>query len=244
MGLRVGTSGWHYRHWAGVVYPPGVPTRRWFQLYATRFDTVEVNASFYRLPAESTIDLWRAQAPDGFCYAMKGSRFTTHNLKIGGDRLPSSVELVSSRLARLEDRLGVVLWQLPPTLHVDVDRLARFLSMLPTDVRHAVELRHPSWYVRDVDAVLSEAGVARVWGSGLGMPPVTGLTAGFVYLRFHGLGDDDPYRWDYADAELAPWVDAVRAALADGVDVFTYFNNDGGGHAVTNAERFRDLCLG
>jgi uncharacterized protein YecE (DUF72 family) len=240
MALHLGTSGWHYDDWAHSVYPPGLPRTRWFEHYATLFDTVEINASFYRLPAERTVAGWRDKAPPGFCYAVKGSRYTTHVLKIGGERLPASVELVTGRVRPLADRMPVMLWQLPPQLHVDVDRLARFVALLPRWVRHAVEFRHASWDVPEVDEVLAAAAVARVWTSAAMAPQPPRQTTDLVYLRFHGLGPD-PFRWDYADDELRPWADRVATALAGGADAFVYFNNDFHGHAVRNAQRFATL---
>ena len=243
MGMRIGTSGWHYDDWAGLVYPKGLPRRRWFEHYATLFDTVEINASFYRLPSEKMIAGWCDQAPPEFEYAAKGSRFTTHNLKIGGDRLPDSVELVTGRLRPLEPHLGVVLWQLPPNLHRDVDRLDRFMALLPTWVRHAIEFRHPSWTDDAVDRAMADHEVARVWTSSsfAAQPPVR--TTDLVYLRFHGLSDD-AYRHDYTDAEMQPWAERVMAALDRGDGAYVYFNNDYSGHAVRNAARFREMVSG
>lgn len=240
MAVHIGTSGWHYADWKGTVYPNEIPKTRWFEHYTTLFDTVEINASFYRLPTEKAVANWGGQAPRGFIYAAKGSRFTTHNLKIGGDRLPQSVELVTGRLKPLRDHMPVMLWQLPPNLHQDVDRLARFAGLLPDWVRHAVEFRHPSWHDDSVTEVLSDHQVARVWVSAAGSTQPTPVTAGLVYLRLHGLGED-PYRWDYSDDDLQPWVRRIDAAVADGHDAFVYFNNDFHGHAVRNAQRFSKL---
>lgn len=240
MNCRIGTSGWHYDDWTGSVYPDGLATSRWFEHYTSLFDTVEINASFYRLPTEKAVAGWADQAPEGFAYAAKGSRFTTHNLKIGGDRLPDSVALVTGRLKPLGDHMPVMLWQLPPNLHFDVDRLARFTGLLPQWVRHAVEFRHPSWNDDAVTEVLREHRIARVWVSAAGTPQPTVATTDFVYLRFHGLGED-PYRWDYHDDDLAPWVDRITATDRDGLDGFVYFNNDYRGHAVRNAQRFAEL---
>lgn len=148
---------------------------------------------------------------------------------------------MTGRLRGLDPTLAAVLWQWPPSLHRDVARLTRFVGLLPADIRHAVEFRHPSWYDDEVDALLGDAGVARVWVSGLGGPDDRGRTADFTYLRFHGLGED-AYRWSYTEEELAPWAGAVAEAADD--DAFVYFNNDYHGHAVRNAETFRTLVTG
>ena len=238
--VRVGTSGWQYADWRGRFYPEGLAQARWFDRYSQEFDTVEINASFYRLPSETTVQGWRRKAPADFRYAAKGSSFTTHRIKIGGDLLPSSVEMVTGRLRGLGPSLDVVLWQLPPNLHRDVPRLRRFLGLLPRDQRHAVEFRHPSWVHDEVFEALRACDAAHVWISSTGMPPDTTRTAGFTYLRFHGLGEAQ-YRWHYADDELAPWVDAVASAAADGLDGYVYFNNDYEAHAIRNGCRFREL---
>lgn len=232
--VLVGTSGWQYDDWRGTVYPADLPTARWFRAYSEWFPTVEVNASFYRLPTEAAVRRWGEQAPPGFVYSAKGSRFTTHNLKIGGDRLPDSVALVTGRLALMGAALGVVLWQLPPQLHRDDERLDRFLGLLPGGTRHAVEFRHASWWAEGPAEVLRSHGAAFVRASGLGMPADAPRTAGFTYTRFHGHGEQ-AYRYDYADDELAPWAAAIAAAHVDG---YAYFNNDVEGHAVRNARTF------
>lgn len=240
MAINIGTSGWHYDDWRGEVYPETAPRSRWFDLYQQRFGAVELNAPFYRLPTERAVVRWRDQAPEGFCYAVKGSRFTTHNLKIGGDRLPDSIERVTGAVRPLGDRLAVMLWQLPPMLHRDLARLDRFLGLLPGWTRHAVEFRHPSWSDADVDRVLADHDAARVWVSATGDEQPTTMTTDLAYLRLHGLSAE-PYRHDYTDAELRPWVDRVAAAAADRATVHVYFNNDFHGHAVRNAERLVQL---
>lgn len=239
MAVHIGTSGWHYDDWKQTVYPAEIPKTRWFEHYTTLFDTVEINASFYRLPTEKAVAKWATQAPPGFTYAAKGSRFTTHNLKIGGDRLPDSVALVTGRMKPLRDHMPVMLWQLPPNLHLDVDRLARFVTLLPDWVRHAVEFRHPSWNHDAVTGTLAAHQVARVWVSAAGGGQPTPVTSDFVYLRLHGLGDD-PYRWDYSDVDLQPWAKNI-GTIGRGLDAFVYFNNDFRGTAVRNASRFRKL---
>lgn len=236
----VGTSGWHYDDWRGIVYPTELPKSAWLEHYATLFDTVELNNPFYRLPTEAAVAGWRDRAPEGFRYAVKGSRFTTHNLKIGGDRLGESVQMVCGRMRPLAGRMVAMLWQLPPNLHVDVERLARFVGMLPDWTRHAVEFRHPSWSTAAVDDVLAAHGVARVWVSDRGQDQPTTRTSDVVYLRFHGLGPES-YHYDYSDAELDPWVQRVADAVTDGCLPLVYFNNDWYGHAVTNARRFSEL---
>ena len=239
--VRVGTSGWQYDDWRGRFYPDDVPKRRWFAHYAERFPTVEINATFYRLPKARTVEQWHDAAPDRFRYAVKGSNYLTHSKKLRDPEDP--VATITSRMAPLKASHGVWLWQLPPNLHVDVDRLERFLSALPGGPGHAVEFRHDSWYVDEVEQALARHDVAWVWLSDRQMPDAAPVTADFVYLRLHGL-DEDPdrrYRWDYGTDELAPWAQRLRAAAADGCDGWVYFNNDFDANAPRNAVTLIDL---
>ncbi len=238
--VRVGTSGWQYDDWDGRFYPADVPKRRWYEHYASVFPTVEINYSFYRLPRTSTAERWNRQAPDRFRYAVKGSRYITHNLKLADPA--EAIAHVVERLAPLKTFLGVWLWQLPPNLHRDVPRLGTFLGLLPAGHRHAVEFRHRSWYDDEVVATLRHHGAAWVWLSDQQMPDDAPVTGDFVYLRLHGLGsEDERYRWDYADEELAPWLERLRDAAGRGLDGFVYFNNDHHAKAPRNARRMIDL---
>lgn len=233
--VRVGTSGWQYDGWRGRFYPDGVPKRRWFAYYAERFPTVEINATFYRLPKTTTVQRWHDLAPDRFRYAIKGSRYVTHNKKLNDPADP--VATIAGRMAPLKSFHGVWLWQLPPNLHVDVDRLETFLAALPGGPGHAVEFRHRSWYVGEVEQALARHNVAWVWLSDHQMPDVAPVTADFVYARFHGLAEDrdQRYRYDYDKPELAPWAERLRRAAAGGRDGWVYFNNDYDAYAPRNA---------
>lgn len=239
--VRVGTSGWQYDDWRGAFYPEIVPRTRWLEYYATQFPTVEVNATFYRLPRTSTVASWHDRAPDQFRFAVKGSRYLTHNKKLADPEEP--VTNVVERLAPLKARHGIWLWQLPPNLHRDVPRLDRFLAALPASPRHAVEFRHTSWYDDRVEAVLRRHGVAWVWLSDRQMPHVRPVTADVVYLRLHGLSEnaDERYRWDYARAELEPWARNLREVAAAGCDGWVYFNNDYAANAPRNARLLMEL---
>ena len=238
--VRVGTSGWQYDDWRGAFYPEDVAKKRWFEHYTTVFPTVELNATFYRLPRETTVQQWHDRAPTGFRFAVKASRYVTHQKKLRDPEEP--VGNVVRRCAALGEHLGVWLWQLPGQLHKDVPRLARFLAALPADARHAVEFRHASWYDREVEDLLAGHDVAWVWLSdGGAMPAAAPITAPFVYLRLHGLDPTRQYTWDYTADELAPWVDRLRDTAADGRDGWVFFNNDVGAHAPHNARTMIDL---
>jgi uncharacterized protein YecE (DUF72 family) len=215
-----------------VVYPKGVPARRWLEYYATLFDTVEVNNTFYRLPSRSAVANWVEQTPPGFLFAIKASRFLTHMKRLKD--MGEGVERFYERLEPLVEspKLGPVLWQLPERFHRDDERLASALRRLPPG-RHCFEFRHQSWFAPGVYALLREHGVALVIGDHPERAFQTyELTADWTFVRFH-YGRDAP-NGDYSERELEEWkrrLDAWRAH----VEVFAYFNNDREGFAVKNA---------
>lgn len=236
--MRVGTSGWSYDDWDGRFYPDEVARTRWFDHYAGHFPTVEINYSFYRLPRQTTVEKWHGQAPDRFRYAVKGSRYITHNLKLGGD-VEDAIGNVVRRMAPLKTFLGVWLWQLPPNLHKDVERLDRFLSLLPGS-DHAVEFRHRSWWDEEVEETLRRHDAAFVWLSDSDMPDARPLTSDTIYVRLHGKGEER-YRYDYSDRELEEWAARLRALAADGHDAWVFFNNDHRAKAPKNAATLVEL---
>jgi uncharacterized protein YecE (DUF72 family) len=230
--IRIGCSGWSYAHWRGVVYPDGLPQRRWLEHYATLFDTVEVNATFYRLPLRSTVAAWVEGTAPGFVFAVKGSRYLTHVRRLrdtgrGLDRFYACIEpLVGT------PKLGPVLWQLPESFHRDDERLAAALAALPPG-RHAFEFRHESWFAQQVYDLLRERGAALVYGDHPSRPFQAGeLTADWAYVRFHH--GRRGRRGNYSERELDEWAGRLRA-WAGSADVYAYFNNDWEGFAVRNA---------
>jgi uncharacterized protein YecE (DUF72 family) len=236
--IHIGTSGWMYRDWRGVLYPARLPARRWLGFYTTSFDTVEINNTFYRLPAEETFVSWRRQAPPGFFYAVKANRYLTHQRKLKDAAEPLDLFLGRARL--LEARLGPVLYQLPPYWRCDRARLASFLALLPHDVQHVIEFREPSWYKDDVRRLLTEAGVNLCIHDsrrGAGPPWVTGP---LVYVRFHG-PTDPTCAGRYRRPHLRQWARTIDGFRQAGHDVWAFFNNDVAGHAVINARELRDL---
>jgi uncharacterized protein YecE (DUF72 family) len=220
--LRIGCSGWTYKDWTGPFYPPGTKDRERLEYYATRFDTAELNASFYRLPSEAMVEGWARRAPAGFLFAWKVSRFITHNKKLKD--CEDSVDLVFGRMAPLGDKLGPALVQLPPMLRRDDDRLARFLDLLPKGRRCTVEFRHPSWYDPAVFAILADHDAALCISDHHSAPSPWELTASWAYVRGHGPGGR--YRGRYPPAELADWATRLTGWRRQGRDVFTYFDND------------------
>lgn len=235
---RIGTSGWSYDHWKGVFYPDRLAASKRLAYYATRFSTVEIDGTFYRLPSESTVRSWRDAVPSEFRFAVKGSRLITHYQRLGGP--PEIASSFMQRMSLLEEKLAVVLWQLPPTLTCDLDLLSRFLEGLPRapSVRHAVEFRHESWLGPRTESVLREHGVARVRVSSDRMPQDLSSATGFVYVRFHGT---EEYRGAYERSALEPWCGFLHDELASGHDCYVYFNNDAEGHAPRDAARLEEM---
>jgi uncharacterized protein YecE (DUF72 family) len=238
--LRVGCSGWQYKHWRGDFYPSEIPAARWFEHYAARFDTVEINNSFYRLPEAETFARWRERAPARFLFAVKASRFLTHMKKLKDPEEP--VERLFTRMRHLGRRLGPVLYQLPPGFKLDFGRLEHFLHVLPRDVRHVLEFRDPSWYVDRVSELLARHGVARCLHDMQGSATGRERVGPFVYVRYHGASGT--YSGGYPADRLARWAEWLQAERESGVDVFAYFNNDVGGHAPRDAVTLRRLLEG
>jgi uncharacterized protein YecE (DUF72 family) len=236
--VRVGTSGWTYPDWAGRFYPRGVSGAERLAYYATRFDAVEIDASFYRFPTRVMIDAWNRRMPRGFHAAVKGHRRITH-----AARLRDCDALVQDFLASLAGlrALRVVLWQLHPAIERDLERLAGFVTLLPRSRRlvHAFEFRHPSWWDDDVARLLRARGAAFVAVSHPSLPPDVIPTGRVLYARFHGLGRR-LYDYDYSGAELRAWVARLRPHLA-GRSLYAFFNNDWWANAPRNAEAFRAL---
>jgi uncharacterized protein YecE (DUF72 family) len=232
--LRIGCSGWTYKDWKGPFYPPKVLDRARLEYYATRFDTAEINASFYRLPTESMVAGWAARAPDGFLFAWKVSRFITHNKKLKD--CADSVALVFGRMAPLADHYGPALIQLPPQLRRNDERLAGFLKLLPPGRRHTVEFRHPSWYDPAVFRLLADFDAALCISDHHSAPSPWEVTASWVYLRGHGPGGR--YIGRYPEAELRGWAVALERWRDEGRDVYAYFDND-----VKSAAPFDALAL-
>lgn len=235
--LRIGTSGYQYDHWRGVFYPEDLPKRRWLEHYMHEFDTLELNSTFYRVPSPEVFTSWRRQAPSGFLYAVKMSRFATHMKHLRDPE--STIARFMEGARNLGPALGPLLVQLPPHWHADPVRLAAFLDAAPSTARVAVEVRHSSWLAPDVYSVLEEHGAALVMHDLIPLHPRV-LTTDWTYLRFHGAS---PATHDgaYDEAPLANEARWIAKRLRDGVDVHAYFNNDVGGHAVRDALRLRAM---
>jgi uncharacterized protein YecE (DUF72 family) len=240
--IRIGCSGWNYPTWRGTFYPNGLPAARWLERYASVFDTVEVNTTFYRLARRDAVARWANQTPEGFCFAVKASRYLTHmkrltDLDRGVQRLYEPLE----PLARA-NRFGPMLWQLPPNFHRNDERLAAALDHLPPG-RHAFEFRHPSWFCEEVYELLRWHGAALAIGD---RPEVSEfqaheITADFTYVRFHY--GHRGRRGNYSDSELRDWSRRIED-WDRSVDVYAYFNNDWEVFAPRNARALRRMVAG
>jgi uncharacterized protein YecE (DUF72 family) len=235
--IRIGCSGWQYRHWRGDLYPRDLPQDRWFEFYAERFDTVELNNSFYRLPEADVFDAWARRSPPGFLVAVKASRYLTHIRRL---REPQeALDRLWIRASRLGDHLGPMLYQLPPRWKRNTERLAAFADAVPRGGLQAVELRDPDWYHPDTYAALERGQLALCLHDMPGSESPRERIGPFVYVRFHGAGQR--YGGGYSGQALSAWADRLVAWAADGAACFAYFNNDLGGHAFRDAVRLREM---
>ncbi|UCB56617.1 MAG: DUF72 domain-containing protein [Candidatus Omnitrophota bacterium] len=227
----IGTSGWYYQHWYGRFYPDGLSKSELFEYFARSFDTVELNNTFYHLPKESVVKDWRKKAPDGFVFSVKASRFITHVKRLAN--LGDSLQIFLKRAYLLKEKLGPLLYQLPPSMKKDTKRLTNFLKKLPRKRRNVIEFRNESWLDEEVFEILEKFNAAHCIISMPGFPQVVRRTADFAYIRMHG--GSTLYRSNYSTKELKECAGWVKRFLKEGCDTYVYFNNDAYGYAVKNA---------
>ena len=235
--IHVGCSGWVYKHWRGIFYPEGLPQKRWFERYSDEFDAVEINASFYRLPLASTFDGWRDKAPDGFCYAVKVNRFITHMKKLldVGQPLEDFVGLAR----RMDKRLGPLLYQLPPSLKLDLDRLEAFLKLVPKDLANVFEFRNRDWYVPELYDLLDRYGASFCVHDMPGSKTERIAVGPVAYVRFHGA--EGKYWGRYPDEELLGWSGWIGDQSRRVRAAWCFFNNDIHGHAIEDARTLKSM---
>lgn len=233
----IGTSGWHYKHWKGNFYPVELKADDHFPFYQKKFDTVEINNSFYRLPSAETFARWRKESPKDFVFVIKGSRYTTHQKKLK-DPTESS-RLFFDHVKHLKKKLGAILFQLPPMWKVNVERFAAFLRVLPRKYRYAFEFRNPTWYTEEIFALLEKYNCAFCMYELAGHTSPHRITADFVYVRLHGPGGK--YQGSYSDVQLGHWAEQCKSWQKSGLDVFVYFDNDQLGYAAHNALTLKAL---
>ncbi|MDP9055484.1 MAG: DUF72 domain-containing protein [Acidobacteriota bacterium] len=237
--IRIGTSGWHYKHWVGRFYPEGWPASKMLAYYRERFDTVEINNSFYCLPVETALETWRASTPDHFLFALKGSRFLTHMKKLTDPA--AGIEKFFARADLLQEKLGPILFQLPPRFAVKAERLEAFIEALPKWHRYAFEFRDESWNTAEVYRTLRKHNVAYCAFHLAGFQSPIEITADIAYVRLHGPGGK--YQGSYSDDALREWARRIDAWRRDLKAIYVYFDNDDSGFAAFNALRLRELTL-
>ncbi len=235
--IWIGTSGWHYKHWLGNFYPPRLPAARMLAHYIQHFDTVELNNTFYKLPAESSLAAWREATPSHFHFAVKGSRFLTHMKKLrdAQDGLNRFFEAIDV----LEPKLGPILFQLPPNWELDWDRLLAFLAILPRYRRCVFEFRNPSWNTPEVYDLLARYNVGYCIFDLAGYLSPIEIVADFGYIRLHGPGGK--YQGSYSDAALEDWARKIQDWNRKLSAIYIYFDNDDSGFAPQDALRLRAL---
>lgn len=235
MEFRIGTSGWTYPHWKVVFYPEELPSSRWLDFYTKQFDTVELNASFYRQPTHTTFENWKNKTPSGFVWSVKANRYITHLKKLRN--VKDSLKRFYEAASGLDGKLGVILFQLPPSFRSDRDVFAEFITLLPPTYRVAFEFRHASWLCKEIYELLRENNAAFCISDTAGRYPYAEeLTADFVYLRLHG--SRILYGSDYSEDELSAWAVKIRNW---GKSAYVYFDNDYMGYAVQNALRLKEI---
>ena len=236
MRTYFGCSGWHYDDWKGRFYPGELETEEWLAYYSERFNSVEVNNTFYREPKPGTIDDWHRESSYPFKFSLKGHRYITHQKKLNdvGDSIRRMYDLAD----RLRRKFGCLLWQLPPNLHRDDERLKRFCRELDTSYRNVIEFRHASWFDAAVFDILEDHGIAYCMISAHGFDDFVRVTSDTAYMRFHGKAEEW-YRYQYRKNELRTWAEALGALPAD--QLYVHFNNDYEGHAIENCRTLREL---
>jgi uncharacterized protein YecE (DUF72 family) len=232
----IGTSGYSYKSWDKTFYGE-TPKRLQLEYYITQFPTVEINATFYRLPSEAMVLGWRDRVNEDFVYAVKGSRFITHMKKLA--KLDGALDRFFEQIAPMSEKTPVILWQLPGILRKDASRLDDFLAMVPEGYGHAVEFRHPSWYDDEIFGILRKHRAAHVALSSNGMPMNLSVTTEFIYIRFHGLEGGAAH--DYTTHELEPWADFISTEASKGRTIYAYFNNDINVRAPENAKMLMEM---
>ncbi|MFH1366728.1 MAG: DUF72 domain-containing protein [Patescibacteria group bacterium] len=235
--IYIGTSGWQYKHWYEVFYPEDVKSDGLLQYYSQHFKSVELNASFYHLPKPEVFQGWYKKTPNDFLFSVKASRYITHIKKLrdfeeGGTRFIEAAK-------ELKEKLGPILFQLPPFLKANKEVLETAIKILPKDYKYAFEFRHGSWFTPEIYDILKKHNVALVMADSPNFPLKKEITADFIYLRFHG--SKSLYGSKYTEEELNSWAKDIMAWQKQGMDIYAYFNNDAEGYAVENAKQLENL---
>jgi len=229
--ISIGTSGWMYNHWKGPFYPEKFPNNEMLKYYANKFKTVEVNSSFYRLPTTKTVQKWMNETPDQFIFSIKASQFITHRkyLKDGQETTKKFFDVIKG----LKNKLGVILFQLPPNWHYNYERIREFVEILPKQYLYTFEMRHPSWYEQEVFELFKKYNIALCIHDFTGDLFLEKITANFIYIRFHG--PIRLYYGKYSSDHLNQWAEKISKWITQNIKIYVYFNNDAHGWAVENA---------
>jgi uncharacterized protein YecE (DUF72 family) len=239
MCIHIGTSGWSYDHWQGIVYPHGSAPWERLRYYIQQYQTVELNSSFYRWPKPAAFTSWQRRLPPGFLMSVKAPRHLTHTKRLYAPE--KWIERIKTCWHELGDKRAVLLVQLSPNFAFDFARLHYFLEQVPAWMRIAIEFRHPTWHQECIFQLLEQHGAAYCIMSGAQLPCVLRATAPFVYIRLHGPDNQHLYGGSYSDAELQWWANRVREWQNQGKEVYVYFNNDGAGNAIYNSKRLQSF---
>jgi uncharacterized protein YecE (DUF72 family) len=238
--LHIGTSGWHYQHWKSLFYPKNLSEKDFLKFYAKHFTTAEINNTFYQLPEAKTFCNWRDSVPQGFVFAVKASRYITHMKKLKDSKQP--LLSLFRKIDILDEKLGPVLFQLPPNWHVNAERLGSFLKLLPDDYRYTFEFRDTSWFCPEIYDMLENYGVAFcIYDLNEVLTPKK-ITADFIYIRLHG--PDRKYKGDYSTSVLAGWAGAFSTWSRKNKEIYCYFDNDEKGFAAKNALQLKKMIEG
>ena len=235
--IHIGTSGWNYKHWLGPFYPQKFPAKNMLAFYAEHFDTVEINATHYHLPDFKSFETWRETVPKNFVFSVKASRFTTHMKKLKSPK--ASTEKFFVRVDKLQDKLGPILFQLPPRWKVNLERLEAFLSVMPVEHRYTFEFRDQTWFTPEVYKILRAHNVALCFYHQMGYDSPQEVTADFIYVRMHGT--ESKYGGSYSNDALKVWARRIHRWRKDSKDVYFYFNNDPAAQAVENAITLKQM---
>ena len=236
--VLIGTSGWHYDSWRGPFFPKGLPLKSQLQFYASQFSSAELNGVFYRTPTPEAVESWRLQTGKDFVFAWKASKFITHWKRLS-ESSANSLELLEDRLSLLGNKVGPILFQLPPNFRADADRLGEFFKMLSSKRRYSFEFRDPSWYAPRILKLLAERNISLCLSDHHDAPAPWKRTADFVYIRGHGPGGR--YRGHYDDRTLTEWARRIRSWKKQGKDVYVYFDNDQKSAAPADAFKLQEL---
>lgn len=239
--IRIGTSGFHYRHWVGAFYPPKTSTARMLEYYIQHFDTLELNNSFYRLPTIQAFECWRDSTPRNFVFAVKASRFITHNKKLKDPE--NALDNLLPRAEHLGAKLGPILFQLPPKWKVNAERLKALLEILPREHRYVFEFRELSWLKPEINRILAKYNAAFCIYELAGYHTPLEITGDFSYVRLHGPAVGK-YQGSYSDEKLREWAQWIEQQSKSLRAMYVYFDNDQAGYAAQNALTLRRMVLG